>query len=87
MCVMCVQALATADLKAGQRVLVHAGAGGVGHFAVQLARVHWGAHVTATAGPANQSFLKVWIPHSPWASPDCHLYLCPTQPHRQGHTP
>jgi NADPH:quinone reductase-like Zn-dependent oxidoreductase len=40
-------------------VLVHAGAGGVGHFAVQLARVHWGAHVTATAGPANQTFLKV----------------------------
>ena len=37
-----------AHLQAGQRVLVHGGAGGVGSFAVQLAR--WkGADVTATA--------------------------------------
>ena len=37
-----------ADLKAGQTVLVHAGAGGVGSFAIQLAR-HAGARVVATA--------------------------------------
>lgn len=53
------QALESAGLREGQRVLVTAGAGGVGHFAVQLAKVHWGAYVVATAGPSNQAFLKV----------------------------
>jgi NADPH:quinone reductase-like Zn-dependent oxidoreductase len=43
------QALASADLKRGARVLVLGGSGGVGHFAVQLAKVHWAAHVAATA--------------------------------------
>lgn len=37
-----------AGLKAGQTALVHAGAGGVGSFAIQLAR-HAGARVVATA--------------------------------------
>lgn len=37
---------------AGQRVLIHGGAGGVGAFAVQLARMR-GAHVTATASTRN----------------------------------
>lgn len=36
-----------AALQAGQRVLVHAGAGGVGHIAIQLAR-HFGARVATT---------------------------------------
>ena len=45
------------DLKAGQRVLIHAAAGGVGHYAVQLAK--WkGAEVIGTASTDNQSFLK-----------------------------
>jgi NADPH:quinone reductase-like Zn-dependent oxidoreductase len=39
-------------LAAGERVLVHGGAGGVGGYAVQLARAH-GAHVVATASTAN----------------------------------
>ncbi len=38
-----------AGLKAGETVLVHAGAGGVGSAAIQLAK-HWGATVIATAG-------------------------------------
>lgn len=38
------------------KVLVHAGAGGVGHFAVQFALVR-GAHVIATASAANRDFL------------------------------
>ncbi|QHC23284.1 zinc-binding dehydrogenase [Streptomyces sp. GS7] len=38
----------TADVRPGQRVLIHAAAGGVGHFAVQFAK-HLGAHVTGTA--------------------------------------
>lgn len=41
----------------GQRVLVHAGAGGVGHLAVQLA-AYFGAHVTATCGPDNVDFVR-----------------------------
>lgn len=44
-------------LKAGQRVLVHAAAGGVGHFAVQLAR-QLGAEVIGTASEANHAFLR-----------------------------
>jgi NADPH2:quinone reductase len=38
-----------AGVKAGETVLVHAGAGGVGSAAIQLAK-HWGATVIATAG-------------------------------------
>ncbi|MFD7991417.1 NADP-dependent oxidoreductase [Streptomyces mexicanus] len=47
----------TAHVQAGQRVLVTAAAGGVGHFAVQFAR-HLGAHVTATASAARHTWLK-----------------------------
>ena len=43
-------------IGAGSSVLVHAAAGGVGHFAVQLAR-HAGAGVIGTAGTANQPFV------------------------------
>jgi NADPH:quinone reductase-like Zn-dependent oxidoreductase len=39
-------------LAEGQRVLIHGAAGGVGHFAVQLARAR-GAHVIATASAQN----------------------------------
>jgi NADPH2:quinone reductase len=45
-----------AAVGSGKTVLVHAGGGGVGHFAVQLARGA-GARVLATAGPANQAFV------------------------------
>jgi len=38
-----------ARVQAGQRVLVHAGSGGVGHLAVQLAHLA-GAHVASTVG-------------------------------------
>lgn len=46
----------TADLQAGQRVLIHAAAGGVGHLAVQIAKAK-GAHVIATASKAKHEFL------------------------------
>jgi NADPH:quinone reductase-like Zn-dependent oxidoreductase len=46
-----------AHLQSGQAVLIHGGAGGVGHFAVQFAR--WkGAKVIATASAANESLLR-----------------------------
>ncbi|WP_025146662.1 NADP-dependent oxidoreductase [Pedobacter jeongneungensis] len=44
-------------LKTGQKVLIHAAAGGVGTYAVQFAK--WkGAHVIGTASSANIDFLK-----------------------------
>jgi NADPH:quinone reductase-like Zn-dependent oxidoreductase len=43
-------------LRAGQRVLIHAAAGGVGHFAVQIAR-HIGAYVIGTASAENKEFV------------------------------
>lgn len=46
-----------ADLQAGERVLVHGGAGAVGIFAVQLAKVR-GAHVIATASARNLDFVS-----------------------------
>src|SRR5712672_1803757 len=47
----------TAQLQPDQRVLIHAGSGGVGHFAVQLAK--WkGAYVFATASTKNQDLLR-----------------------------
>jgi NADPH:quinone reductase-like Zn-dependent oxidoreductase len=52
------QALAdTARLAAGQRVLIHAAAGGVGHVAVQIAKAR-GAHVTGTASAGNHELLR-----------------------------
>ncbi|SMD13820.1 NADP-dependent oxidoreductase [Kibdelosporangium aridum] len=44
-------------IKTGQRVLIHAAAGGVGHFAVQFAKVA-GAHVTGTASAAKHDWLR-----------------------------
>lgn len=46
----------TADVQAGQTVLIHAGAGGVGSLAIQLA--HWkGARVIATTSSANRELV------------------------------
>jgi NADPH:quinone reductase-like Zn-dependent oxidoreductase len=47
----------TAKLKSGQTVLIHGGSGGVGSFAIQIAKAR-GAKVIATASTANQDFLK-----------------------------
>jgi NADPH:quinone reductase-like Zn-dependent oxidoreductase len=44
-------------LKAGQRVLIHAGAGGVGVMAIQIAKA-FGAFVAATASARNQDLLR-----------------------------
>ncbi len=47
----------TAKVEAGQRVLVHGAAGGVGGFAVQFAR--WkGAHVIGAASAGNLEFVR-----------------------------
>jgi len=44
------------QVQTGQRVLIHAGAGGVGHLAIQIAKAK-GAFVIATASTANQGLL------------------------------
>ncbi|MGW7696337.1 SDR family NAD(P)-dependent oxidoreductase [Streptomyces asiaticus] len=46
-----------AQARPGQRVLIHAGTGGVGTAAVQLAK-EWGLEVFATASPAKQHALR-----------------------------
>src|SRR5216117_4621064 len=44
-------------IQAGQTVLIHGGSGGVGSFAIQIAKAR-GARVIATASTANQDLLK-----------------------------
>jgi len=46
-----------ADLKKGQKVLIHAGSGGVGTFAIQLAK-HIGATVATTTSSSNIDWVK-----------------------------
>ncbi|MFF7892892.1 NADP-dependent oxidoreductase [Streptomyces sp. NPDC007907] len=46
-----------ADLQPGQRVLIHAAAGGVGHVAVQVAKAR-GAYVIGTASAGKHEFLR-----------------------------
>src|SRR5438477_328040 len=46
-----------ANLKKGQKVLIHAGSGGVGTFAIQLAK-HVGAVVATTTSTANLDWVK-----------------------------
>jgi len=43
-------------LKKGERVLIHAASGGVGHFAVQIAKLY-GAYVIGTSSGANKDFV------------------------------
>ncbi|EKD65362.1 MAG: Alcohol dehydrogenase, zinc-containing [uncultured bacterium] len=44
-------------LKSGDKILIHGGAGGIGHIAVQLAK-HLGAYVATTAGGDDIEFVK-----------------------------
>ncbi|MQY34122.1 2-haloacrylate reductase [Streptomyces sp. RB17] len=46
-----------ADVRPGQRVLIHAAAGGVGHVAVQIAKAR-GAYVIGTASSGKHDFLR-----------------------------
>lgn len=50
-------ALQELGVSKGETVLIHAAAGGVGTFAVQLAQV-WGAHVIGTASERNHEYLQ-----------------------------
>ncbi|MEJ0081968.1 MAG: hypothetical protein WDM78_13700 [Puia sp.] len=44
------------NLKRGERVLIHAASGGVGHYAVQMAK-YLGAYVIGTSSAANKDFV------------------------------
>lgn len=59
--IMAVQSLRQAGVKAGHRVLIVGAAGGVGSFAVQLAKVA-GARVTAVASGDGLDFLRPFAP-------------------------
>ena len=50
-----------AQVKPGQRVLIHGAGGGVGTFAVQIAKA-LGAHVTAVTGPRNVEIMRSLSP-------------------------
>jgi NADPH:quinone reductase-like Zn-dependent oxidoreductase len=52
------QAVRAVDVGPGDVVLVHAAAGGVGHFAVQLARAYGAARVIGAASPVNHDFVR-----------------------------
>ena len=47
----------TANIQAGQKVLIHAAAGGVGSMAVQIAKIY-GCYVIGTASEGNIEFVK-----------------------------
>jgi NADPH:quinone reductase-like Zn-dependent oxidoreductase len=49
--------ITTAQLSAGQKVLIHAGSGGVGSLAIQLAKSR-GAHVIATTSGKNRALVE-----------------------------
>jgi NADPH:quinone reductase-like Zn-dependent oxidoreductase len=68
-------------LAAGETVLIHGAAGGVGHVAVQLAR-HLGARVLATASPGNHDFVRGLGAHAvaDYAAPDCAAQLAAEAP-------
>jgi NADPH:quinone reductase-like Zn-dependent oxidoreductase len=51
------QAIDKANIQSGQTVLIHGASGGVGLFAIPIAKIR-GAKVFATASTANQDFLK-----------------------------
>lgn len=52
------QALITkGNLKRGEKVLIHAGSGGVGTLAIQIAK-HIGAHVATTCSPRNTDLVR-----------------------------
>ncbi|XVS65459.1 NADP-dependent oxidoreductase [Actinosynnema sp. CA-299493] len=53
-----VQSLRKVGVSSGDTVLVHAAAGGVGHLAVQVARILGAARVIGTASPRNHEFLR-----------------------------
>lgn len=53
----CIALVEVAQIAKGMRVLVHAGAGGVGSFALQIAR-YLGAEVTTTCSAANAGYCR-----------------------------
>jgi len=55
-CLTALQSL-RGNVKAGDKVLIHAGSGGVGHYAIQIAK-HYGEHVISTSSGKKRKFLE-----------------------------
>ena len=53
------QVLRQARVKPGDKVLIQAGSGGVGHFAIQIAK-RMGAYVISTSSAKNRDFILGW---------------------------
>ena len=73
------QALKSARVKAGQRVLIHGGSGGVGSVAIQIAKA-LGAHVTSTCSTKNMQLVKVPDMRSAGCAAQCNASKHFTQP-------
>ncbi|MCD9147299.1 NADP-dependent oxidoreductase [Pseudophaeobacter flagellatus] len=52
--------ISKANLKSGDKVLIHAGSGGVGTLAIQIAK-HFGAHVATTCSPRSWGRCRDWL--------------------------
>ncbi|TMG33821.1 MAG: NAD(P)-dependent alcohol dehydrogenase [Chloroflexi bacterium] len=63
------------QLRPGQRVLIHGAGGGVGTFAVQIAKA-LGAHVTAVTGPKNVDLVRALGPDEILLTPNGMFVQC-----------
>lgn len=63
------QALRTGRLKPGLRVLVIGASGGVGTYAVQLAKALGAAHITAVCSAPKADLVRSSAPTGPWTTP------------------
>jgi NADPH:quinone reductase-like Zn-dependent oxidoreductase len=56
--IVAVSLLREVDIQLGQRVLVNGASGGIGSAAVQIAKRHYGAHVTGVCGTPRMDFVR-----------------------------
>ncbi|NIF59289.1 NADP-dependent oxidoreductase [Enterobacter sp. Ap-916] len=70
-------------LVKGNKVLIHGGSGGVGVYALQIAKL-FGAHVVTTCSPGNFEFVRFLGAQSCYNYKDCDLYCKIAEDHLDG---